>query len=459
MALAWTAPLRATIQGERVFTPEMFGARGDGVTNDSRALAALAAAVNAQGGGIVEFRRATYLVGEQQPAVRSDAPYAFEPAPLLVFEHCRRPLVLRGNGATLKCADGLRYGVFDPRSGRPLEPPMPYVGPGLATPYYDMIRIESCSSPVEVSDFELDGNLPGLLIGGRYGDTGWQIPARGLSLFDNRGPETVRNVFTHHHGQDGLYIDGWHHAAAGRAERRIVAVRCEHNGRQGCSIVGGHGYAFERCRFAYTGRAGLASAPGAGVDIEAEAGKTNRGFSFTDCMFDDNVGSGLVADSGDSADMRFARCRFIGTTNWSAWPNKPGFRFDDCTFVGALVRAYGDPDQARAAQFHDCTFTDDRRQSPTGRVYGGTNPDAPLADLSDARNVLFSRCHFLATTGALPWSIGAIYADCRMEQRSGNPGYPRGRFVGRNLINGRVDLYGSRIEGELIVNGRRIPNS
>jgi hypothetical protein len=37
--------------------------------------------------------------------VRSDAPYAFEPAPLLVFERCRRPLVLRGNGAILKCAD------------------------------------------------------------------------------------------------------------------------------------------------------------------------------------------------------------------------------------------------------------------------------------------------------------------------------------------------------------------
>ena len=93
---------------------------------------------------------------------------------------------------------------------------------------------------------------------------------------------------------------------------------------------------------------------------------------------------------------------------------------------------------------------------PVGSI-PATNPDAPIADLSDARNVLFNRCRFLATTGALPWSVGAIYSDCTMEQRSSKPSYPRGRFVGRNTITGRVDLYSSTIAGDLIVNGRRIP--
>ena len=86
-----------------------------------------------------------------------------------------------------------------------------------------------------------------------------------------------------------------------------------------------------------------------------------------------------------------------------------------------------------------------------------TNSDGPLADLSDARNVLFGRCRFLATTGALPWSVGAIYADCAMEQRSNRPSFPRGRFVGRNTITGRVDLYSSTIAGDLTVNGRPVP--
>lgn len=439
---------------EPVFTPEMFGARGDGRTNDSRAMVALAAAVNRNGGGTVNFRRTTYVVGAQVPAGRDDAPYTFDPVPLLEFERCRRPLIIRGNGARLKCADGLRYGVFDAR-GRPLTPPMPYIGPGLATPYRYMIRIAGCTGPVEVADLELDGNVGGLALGGRYGDTGWQIPATGLALVDNRGPELVRNLHSHHHGQDGVLIDGVGELPH-RAERRLVELRCEHNGRQGCSIVGGQSYAFERCRFAHTGRAGLASAPGAGVDIEAEAGKTVRDLAFTDCEFVDNVGSGLVADSGPSERATFRRCTFVGTTNWSAWPNKPYFAFHDCRFTGALCRAYGDVDHARAAQFHDCLFIDDPALSPTGRVYAGENPDGPLADLSDARNVRFSRCRFLARTGALPWSVAAIYADCRMEQSSSNPGYPRGTYTGRNVINGHVDLYGSVISGELILNGRRI---
>ena len=442
--------------GGRTFTPEEFGARGDGRTNDSRALAELAQAVNRNGGGTIVFRRTTYLVGAQSASGPREPNYAYEPAKLLEFRGCRAALVIRGNGARLKCADGLRYGVFDGR-GNAMRRPMPYLGPGIATPYRYMIRIADCTGPIEVADLELDGNVGALRIGGPYGDTGWQIPATGLALVNNSGPELVRNVHSHHHGQDGLLVDGIDQGRGPAIARRIVNLRAEHNGRQGCSLVGGRGYAFEGCSFSHTGRGAVSSAPGAGVDIEAEGGKRNLDHSFADCTFADNVGSGLVADSGPSEGARFDRCTFIGTTNWSAWPNKPRFQFHDCRFVGALVRAYGDPDPARAAQFHGCTFSDEARLSPTGRVYPGENPDAPIADLSDARNVLFNRCRFLATTGALPWSVGAIYSDCVMEQRSRNPSYPRGRFVGRNTITGRVDLYSSTIVGDLIVNGRRIP--
>ena len=134
--------------GERVFTPEMFGARGDGRTDDSAAMAALSRAVSQAGGGTIVFRRTTYLVGAQSSSGPRERNYAFEPARLLEFEGCRGPLVIRGNGARMRCADGLRYGVFDGR-GNPLERPMPYIGPGLATPYRYMIRIADCTGPVE----------------------------------------------------------------------------------------------------------------------------------------------------------------------------------------------------------------------------------------------------------------------------------------------------------------------
>jgi hypothetical protein len=439
-------------------TPEMFGAKGDGVTNDTAAFGRLSQALTRRGGGTVALRKTVYLVGEQRRDSTPGAGYAFGPSPLLDFVGLRGSLTILGNGATLRCAPGLRFGTFDARTGQPTHHPVPFINPAeRATPYQFMIRVEGCAGAVTISDIELDGNLPRLVLGGPYGDTGIQIAGSGIFLRDNRGSQILRNVHSHHHPQDGVMIDDIAGPARGRI-RKAEDVRCEYNGRQGCSLVGGGGWLFARCRFNHTGRAGLASAPGAGFDIEAEGGKTIRDVRFEDCEFADNYGCGLVADSGDSDGASFLRCRFIGTTMWSVWPNKPHFRFVRCTIVGTAVRCFGDPDEAKATQFHDCLFTDDPKLSPSGKVYREDRADGPLADLSDSRNVLFNRCRLLAVAGAvLPWSTGAIYADCVMRQGVKSQGYPRGEFRGKTSLTGNVDLYNSRFTGELTVNGSPFP--
>jgi hypothetical protein len=453
-ALSTQSRLAAQPNRSDVLTPEMFGAKGDGSTNDTKAFSDLALAIRANRGGTIELRRTTYIVGAQASAPGS--PYfSYIPEEIIVFSGCTRPIVIRGNGATLKCADSLRYGTFDATSGKPTKHAMPFSGGEVATPYRAMIRLEANSGPIEVTDLELDGNLERLRIGGTYGDTGWQTPAAGLALFNNSGSERIRNVHTHHHGQDGLYIDGLSQAVPG-SRRLISGVRAEFNGRQGCSIVGGRGYVFENCRFSHTGRSKVSSMPGADVDIEAENGKTNRDFIFRKCEFADNYGVGMVADSGDSEGATFEDCTFIGTTAWSAWPNKPLFRFARCNFVGAIVAAFGDEDRNRAAQFHDCVFRDDPARSPTGKVSLGGYANGRIANMGDRRNVLFNRCQFLLTNeGVLPWSTQVIYADCQMQQRSKAQGYPRATFVGRNVITGNVDLYNSKNLGELVLNGTR----
>ena len=433
------------------FTPEAFGARRDGRTNDTAAFRRMASAVNRAGGGRIVLRRTVYLVGEQRPGFPQER-YAFAPGSILQLSNCPRDLVIEGNGATLRCAPGLRYGTFDRGTGQRVNLPMPNTKPGsLATPYDYMILVEQCRGAVTISDLELDGNVGALRIGGPWGDTGWQIACVGLFLRDNGGDEVVRNVHTHHHAQDGLIIAGG--ASPARARKLFSRIRSDANGRQGCSFIGGRGYIFSDCTFSRSGRGPVSSAPGAGFDIEAESAPV-RSLRFDRCAFVDNVGCGMVADSGDSAEAVFADCRFVGTTAWSIWSDKPSFRYDRCEIVGAAVRFFSSADPLVATRFFDCVFTDDPARSVRGKVY----LNGPMANVSSSRNVLFARCRFNATHGAqLPWSTDAIYEDCVMRQTGPTQAHPRGLFRGANRIEGNASVYGSRVAGKLVLNGQLVP--
>ena len=435
----------------RTFTPENFGAAGDGRTNDTDAFARMAAVVNANGGGTVVLQRRTYLVGRQGPDPSS--PYAYAPAPIMEFYGCVHDVTIVGNGARIRCADGLRFGTFDRRTGLPTNNAMPnYDVSEIASPYLGMITVQNCTGKVQIENLELDGNLEGLIIGGNYGDTGWQIPACGLRLLNNTGSQHISNVYSHHHALDGVLIDDIPDRDATTSFENLVS---EYNARQGCSIVGGRNYSFANCRFSHTGKAGLASAPAAGIDIESEVNPI-RNLSFSNCEFSNNTGVGMLADSGDTESATFDNCRFVGTTAWSAWPCKPKFRFTDCQFVGAIVRVFGDADLERVTQFLRCTFTDDPSLSPTGEVYGAS---WTVADLGGGDlNVLFDACRFtLKNNLVLPWTLSSTFKNCTMSQLSSRQAYPRGTFTGVNKIDGNVDIYGSKVLGPLTINGTLIP--
>lgn len=457
-AAGLAVPTGAVGAGAQV-SPEMFGAKGDGRTNDTHAFAAMSAHLNAAGGGTIVLRPTTYVVGAQHPSAGGKGVFtaSFTASDIIHLTACHLPIVIEGRGARLRCAPGLRYGRFNPHSGQPLPNIVKLDETNEAVPYVAFIHIEKCSGRIEITDLELDGNLPGLWIGGNSGYGGWQAGGTGIILHGNNGPTRLSRIHSHHHAQDGMILTP---ALDRSGTTTVVDALCEYNGRQGCSVTGGRNFLFQRCRFRHTGRAGLQSAPGAGVDIEAENWPI-RNVSFEDCEISDNSGFGIVSGSGDSADISFSGCKFIGTTTWAAAPGSPGMRFNHCVFAGSIAYCHGDANPLRAAHFTDCTFTDDRSLSPTGKLFLGKGKDHWIAQVLKSPNVRFEGCRFRLTGDALLPSSdnGVIYADCVMSQRSPAVSRPLGTYVGTNSISGRADLEGAIIRGRVVVNGRALPRS
>ncbi len=226
---------------------------------------------------------------------------SFAGSDIIHLAGCSRPIAIRGNGARLRCAPGLRYGRFDPHSGVALPDAGELDLTNRAPPYTGMVWIEHCSGGIEISGLELDGNLQQLVVGGKGFPGGWEAGAVGLRMYSNTGPERLSGIYAHHHAVDGMML-------APTMDRKgstwVTDVISEYNGRQGCSVTGGRNLVFDRCRFRRTGRAGLGASPGAGVDVEAENWPI-RNVSFSQCEFSDNVGFGLVAGTGNSARIRF----------------------------------------------------------------------------------------------------------------------------------------------------------
>lgn len=395
------------------------GAKGDGISNDTNAFQMAAELIQKAGGGKLVIPKATYIVGHQTHET-GKYPY-YKTQPVFQVQNLNF-LLIEGNGAVIRVAPGLRYGSFDKNTGVVYNPPtMPFYDRDYISTVGSLFAVDG-SSNVEIRNIELDGNLSSLVLGGTWGDTGRQLEAYGIRLYNNTNVH-LDNVHSHHHALDGVII-GWTGLKEANPATPHTLINCnfEYNGRQGLSWVGGRGINAYRCKFNHTQRginngAPLASAPGAGLDIEAEESVCRDGY-FEECEFVNNGGCGMVADSGDGGFTKFVRCTFWGTTNWSVWSAKPGLSYDICNFYGSAVHAVGSSINSFATRWTNCTFED--KPYKDGKVYR-QNSGAFLLEINGKmENVLFDACTFTANTCKSIWcsGTGVRFSDCTITHKA-----------------------------------------
>lgn len=414
--------------------------------------------VSDAGGGFVVHLKAgqVYAVG-RQTLVNGSTPsgWMIEPDPVLHFVGCTKPVAVEGNGARLRCVDGLKYGTFD-SSGNALvgQQSLDKVG----SPYKGMIWFEECVGGCSVRNIELDGNANEYILGGGYGDVDRQIPCTGIFFYETEGDIFVENVWTHHNGLDGIQISHANHNSTSDDNIVFINVNSEYNGRQGVSIVSGRGGKFERCKFNHTGQIDFSSAPKAGVDIESNSGRSVKNWIFSQCEMINNKGVGMLADVGTNRDCKFKYCTFVGTENYAVWPQMPGFVFEDCLMVGVTLNTYVDATAgADATKFVRCKFVNDTSLSPTGTVYLGAGGTSRLVELNGARGTLLDRCDIIATGAAL-----AFFSDnsanrvnnTNISQVSATTLSPTATWSGHNtIVSAGTTSAAGTFRGTVTVNG------
>jgi hypothetical protein len=370
-----------------------FGAKGDGKTSDQAAFKMASEFFNKRGGnGKLIIPKGIYLVGNQVFTGGQLNKPAYLGEDVLHFTNIKNFTIKGSDDAILKYINGVRIGTFSPKTGEVYNHGNTTFTDRTYAAIPGMCIIIENGQNIQISNLTLDGNSKNMIVGGIYGDKGWQLPHYGIFIMNSRNV-MVNTINAHHFGLDGICVSN--KVATSPDSISITNSTFEYNSRQGLSWVGGNQLYVKNCKFNHTGRGKFYSSPGAGLDIEGEVGPIRNGV-FDHCEFINNIGLGMGADSGDSGDCTFNDCTFWGSTNFSLWVTKPNFTFTRCNIYGSAARGYSSPDIKNATKFFECLFED--------KPYNGQPPYGKyLVESNESKRMNFSNCTFVTNTKKICW--------------------------------------------------------
>lgn len=434
-----------------------FGAVNNGLTECTIAFQRASDYLQKNGGTLI-IDPGIYIVGKQKRSTSFFAGYSYLYEPIISFKDVKYPIKIVGYNATLKIKDGLKFGSFNPISGR--RDSVRKVGnkSDYNASAYKFIYAENCSN-ISIEGLTLDGNCTRLDISASFGDEGIQLPATGISLYCNK-QVVIKNCTIHHCALDAITIAWTGLKNTDPLYPHILTnIKATYNGRQGLSWVGGNSLKVTNCEFSFTGKSinnGLpvVSKPAAGIDIEIEESIIKNG-TFNNCFVYNNTGPGLSSIGHETYNIKFDKVTFIGTTNSAAFPKSQGFSFSNCTFVGKVERIFGSQDKNKAAFFKSCSFTMDSTKSPNKKVFGD------YCEFYEAKNVIFDDCEFNGSNKRLPVfnQKEIVFLNCRFSQNSNIDFHGSASFKGKTEFimkgQGKLNFDESTFEGPIIYNGQK----
>lgn len=343
-----------------------FGADPLPGNDDHQAFIDAAAAINAIGGTVtLVIPQGEYTVGRQAP---QGSCYLVGESPLHLVR-CKNVVIqgeVSGDGVPLsviKRVDCMQYGGFFPNGERRIpicdlscitsdDGCQFFAGIG------EMVLLQSCSN-VHIKDVEVDGNLDGLIVGGKWGEIGIQGGGSGIFI-SGSGGVTIENCNIHDNAFDGItfatgatgftcptcvdpvFGTNYHE----NAHITVCNSQMNANARMGIDLGGGNGFKATNCDINYNGTGTLSTFPSSGVDIEYEGVdffevKHSR---FEGCRIHYNKTWGVITDSQEEPEVEdhvFVNCSVIGSETGPAIKAVArGMKFYSCKIIGPIIGVY-----------------------------------------------------------------------------------------------------------------------
>ena len=290
-------------------SPQMFGAPGDGVTDDTVGMFAWITHANTAGGGHYHIPRT-----EAQYLIKWD--YSIYGTAAVAFSGCTG-LLVTSDGATLKIMDGAKNGNFSAVSKEEAYG----------------IKLVGCVNSAIIGPLYIDGNKAGVDIGSDDGN------GVGIGLYNLCDRISVENVHITGMATDGVYVGG------ATINKNIVLsnISSKSNRRQGMSLVHCTNVTVINCELADTGDGGLGVAPQSGIDFEPTSGVVEN-ITLINPNIYNNVGHGMIAASGvaNTKNVQVYGGVISGTSGGRAIQmNIPSFLIQGAEINGNILNLYG----------------------------------------------------------------------------------------------------------------------
>lgn len=232
--------------------------------DNSLALQRAAAAANATGGCFIEFPEGEFEVGYQDFAGATGLGYSYRAGQYFRLKDLSKPALLKFNNTKINFGRGLKVGSFDPVTGAVV--PTKQTNFDYRANRGILFGTERCIYVGAIGQLEIDFLGETVVLGGEFGDSGYQCPEYGFWFIDHRQLSFNVNYVANNGAMDAIYLAG---LVGTDCFSEVSGLDVERMGRSGVVVAGGSNIRIngksDKC-----GLGSIASSPGHNFAIESE---------------------------------------------------------------------------------------------------------------------------------------------------------------------------------------------